>query len=92
MRDMAAEIIAESLEAGLKQGNHEINGWLKDDNRMHVMKAARHAMTAGLMSEGYSRKDQEGVEGHLSRVLTRAAMALYQLKLKSSRSDSSSQS
>ena len=74
--EMADRIIHEVLEEGRRQG-HAPDDFVPPDAAYHMVRAARHLLSASGMRDGHIVPDKEGCEGHLRNALVRCAMALY---------------
>lgn len=79
IEQLAARVILETLQKGLAQG-HSNEAWKTEPVDMHLQKAAKHAITASLMSgHGDYPNDPENALQHAKNCLCRAAMAVWVL-------------
>lgn len=72
---LAAEIVRKTMRGGL--GKHAADSWKDEPIANHLLKGARHAITAQLQHDGLSPMDNEN---HINNGLCRLAMAAAKLK------------
>lgn len=71
--ELAAETVRITMGKGLAK--HAADSWRDESQENHLLKCARHAITAQLQNSKLSPRDEED---HIANALCRAAMALAQ--------------
>jgi len=73
--ELAMQTVRTVMRGGL--GKHNADAWRKEPLQNHTLKAARHAVSAQLISEGLSPQDNED---HLANAICRSTMAYALIK------------